>query len=131
MFPRIKEFNFNYDSPYEIPDKYNGRLDLIALERYGDYRYYKAILSANNISMPLGFRTGVRPVYNAMKNEFSSDESIYLDKVDSHRTNSMDWLDYSNISSGYISEITSGKYLSMPTAESATRYMNQFAYITK
>lgn len=131
MFPRIKEFNFIFDKFYEIPDKYTGRLDLIANELFGDYRYYKALLSANNITMPMGFRVGVRPIYKAIKEEYNNDESIYLSKVDNHRTTSFDWSDYSNMSDGYVTDIYAGRNLIIPTPDSATRYMQIYGYLTK
>jgi hypothetical protein len=131
MFPRIKQFDFVIERKYKVPDKYIGRLDLIAMELYGDPRFYKALLGANSITMPMGCRIGVRPVYTAINNEFSSNQSIYLDKVDAHRTTDLDWVDLTNTSSGYMSDIYLDRILNIPTPESATRYMNIYGYLTK
>lgn len=131
MFPRLKEFDFIIERVYTVPDKFVGRLDLIANEIYGDYRFYKALLGANNITMPLGCRIGIRPVYTAIKNEYSDNQSISLDKIEAHRTTDLDWTDFSNMSSGYISDVYSGRTLNIPTGDSATRYMNIYGYLTK
>jgi hypothetical protein len=136
QFPRIKEFKFDIKDTYTVPSKYVGRLHRIAFELYGDYKYYKPLAAANNIKLTHGFRVGIRTVQEALETELKNDEideneieATVDTKMSDKRISGFDWYDYSDVSYGYISEVTEGRLLYVPTFNSATTYLNQFEFI--
>jgi hypothetical protein len=136
QFPRIKEFKFDIKDTYTVPSQYVGRLHKIAFELYGDYKYYKPLAAANGIKLTHGFRIGIRPVQKALEIELKNeemDENQIADEIDTKmgekRISGFDWYDYSDVSYGYISEVTEGLLLYVPTFNSATTYLNQFEFI--
>ena len=135
-FPRIKEFNFDIDKTFVVPSQLVGRLDRIAFELFGEHRYYKPLASANNIKMSHGFRTGIRLVEDSLKIELKDKglndnqvDEVFNEKMNNKRSNGFDWLNYYDVSYGYVSEVEEGLVLLVPTFESATQYLNQFEFI--
>lgn len=135
-FPRIKKFNFNIATTYEVPSYYVGRLDMISLEIFQNVRMYKSIAAANNIKLTHGTRTGIRPVNISIRNELimkgytgESLELEYQRLLDDARTTNLDWLSYDNTSYGYMSEVYEGRILLIPDFATADLYLQQFEYI--
>lgn len=71
-FPRIKQFTFDIDRTYIVPDSKNGRADLIALDVYGNPTFYKPLCEANDIKLPYGLRIGLRPIEEALRTELKN-----------------------------------------------------------
>lgn len=135
-FPRIKSYKFEIESIFRVPSNMVGRLDKIAYDKYGNYLYYKAIAAANNIRFSMGARAGIRPMQEALEKELRASglsgteltDAINI-KLDNHISNSMDWVDYGNLYTGYISEVYENRTLFMPTADSARRWMLKYEYL--
>lgn len=71
-FPRIKQFNFDTNSIYIIPHIYSGKPDKIAIDIYGSYKFYKPLCEANNIKLPYGLRSGLRPIEEQLRIELKN-----------------------------------------------------------
>jgi len=135
-YPRVKEFNFDLESTFKVPSHLVGRLERIAFEIYGDYRYYKPLAVANGIKLSHGFRIGVRKVEDALRTELKAEglsekqvEEQFDEKMNNKRDNDFDWLNFFDVSHGYASEVTKDRVLSVPTFESATQFLNKFEFV--
>lgn len=71
-FPRILKFNFDINGGYLIPDILTGRGDKIAISLYGNPIFYKPLCEANNIRLPYGLRSGLRPIENSLRIELKN-----------------------------------------------------------
>lgn len=128
-FPRFKPFKFTYKTSVTIDAAYVGRLDLIALEQYGDIRYYKPLAAANGIKYPLYLRYGVRRFDDAVQKDLNDLNIVDLtvdDVRDSHEPSVMDWNYYGDLSSGYSTEIYEGRVLNIPTNQSAESWLGTY-----
>ncbi len=133
MFPRFKDFQFQLDTTYTIPPVYTGRGDLISIAIYGDYKYYKPLCAYNDINLPYGVRTGIRPLEESIRSELRikglSNDQID-EEVDIYFSNappgSLDWNGYSDFFSGYISDLYEGRILAVPTVESCNEWLRRF-----
>lgn len=135
-YPRIKEFTFDIASTFRVPAWQTGRLDLIAIEVFGDSRFYIALAAANNIRVRGGYRNGIRPQKEALTSELQRkgvpEEDIPAmvnEKILNSRPNNFNWDDYNNISYGYMSDTYSELSLLIPTFESADKYLQTYEYI--
>lgn len=135
-FPRLKKFNFDIESTYKVPADRVGKLLLIANEKYGDVRYYKAIAEANNIRLSAGCRNGIRPVEEALRLELANDgyseteiENLVYEKMVEKRISQSDWNNYHDTRYGYISDVSEGTTLLIPTFETATAYLDRYEII--
>jgi len=135
-FPRIKQFKFDIASTFKVPAWQTGRLDLIAIEVYGDSRFHIALAAANNIRLSSGCRTGIRPSNEALTLELQRKgvpladiPAIVNEKILNSRPNNLDWDDYNNISYGYMSDTYATLGLLVPTFESADKYLQTYEYI--
>lgn len=135
-YPRVKDFDFEIDRVIEIPAWQTGRLDLIALEIYGDTRYYKALAQANDIRVRGGYRAGIRTNEEALASELQRKgvplediPAIVSEKILTSRPNELDWDGYNNISYGYISDAYETKGIAVPTPESANAFLDRFEFI--
>lgn len=132
-YPRIKKFTFEYKGTYTVPSYYVGRLDKIAYELYNSVAMYKPLAAANLISLPMGFRTGVRKVEDALRLELSIKgfkgpalESEFNRIMDNKRIHDFDWYAYSDNSYGIMSEVTEGKVLRVPTVASCDTWLKLY-----
>jgi len=135
-FPRIKEFDFDIEKTFTVPSHLVGRLERIAFELYGDHRYYKPLAVANKIKLSHGFRVGIRPLEDALNIELKAEglsdrevEEQFNEKINNKRINDLDWLNFFDVSSGYVSGVSERDVLLVPTFESATLFLNQFEFI--
>jgi hypothetical protein len=135
-FPRIKEFNFYYQSLYTIPVAFVGRIDKIATAIYGNTRFYKPLAYANNIVLPIGSRVGVRPYEESLRNELilKGYKGIALEKelnamILSTTDNEYDWKYYGDSTFGYISDLYEGRLLNVPTPTSAVSWLKTYEYL--
>lgn len=135
-FPRIKEFQFDIERTITIPAWQTGRLDLLAVEVYGDTRFYKVLAAANNIRVRGGYRNGIRPNEEALASELQRKgvplediPKIVNQKILNARPNDFDWDTYNNISYGYMSDAYAELTLVIPTYESANKYLDRFEFI--
>lgn len=135
-YPRIKQFNFDIEKTYTVPSHLVGRLERIAYDIYGEYRYYKPLALANKVKLSHGFRVGIRRVEDALRTELKAEglnesqvEEIFNEKMNIKRDNDLDWLNYFDVSYGYISEVRAGAVLLVPTFESATQFLNKYEFI--
>ena len=136
MFPRIRDFKFEFDNIYNVPANRIGRLDLISYDRYENYSFYKAIAYANNIRFTTGSRPGIRPLRESIERELvsqglSGDALVNAvnDKLDLHESTVNDWNRYGDSYNGYSSQVYEGKTLYMPTYDSALKWMRKYEYI--
>lgn len=128
VFPRITKFKFVFSESMNIGPDYVGRLDKLAIDIYGDIRYYKPLAAANGIGCVLGFRTGVRP-YNIAVTKDINDNNLDLkldDVKDNHIPNVNDWNSYGDVSSGYSSDVYLGRLIYVPTIQSARDWLQEF-----
>jgi hypothetical protein len=137
-FPRIKKFNFNITSTYEVPSYFVGRLDLIAVELFDNVRMYKSIAAANNIKLSHGTRTGIRPQDISIRNELimrgftgTNLEAEYQRLIDESRSTNLDWMSYENTGYGYMSEVYEGRLLLIPDFATADLYLNKYEFLTE
>ena len=136
-FPRIiKKFKFHINDTYIVPGNRAGKLLLIAYEVLGDVRFYKPIAAANDIRLVTGCRIGIRPIEEALRLELEEDgytgdelENLIYEKMVNTRLSNLDWNNYYNTTSGYISGVTEGMLLLIPTAESAIEYIDKYETI--
>lgn len=136
-FPRlIKKFRFDINSTYRVPGNRSGKLLLIAYETLGDVRFYKPIAAANNIRLITGCRIGIRPIEESLRLELENDgytgeelENLVYEKMVNTRASDIDWDNYYNTSSGFISGVTAGMLLLIPTPESAIEYLDKYETI--
>ena len=135
-FPRIKEYRFNIDTTYVVPSHRVGRLHLIANDLYGEVSLYKPLAAANDIRLSMGTRAGVRPYREALKLELRNDgynekeiTEIMSNKATQKRISFLDWNDYYDVSYGYISEVTEGLVLLVPSLESCLEYLDRFEFL--
>jgi len=135
-FPRVIDFEFNIDRTITIPEWQVGRLDLVAIEVYGNARFYKAIAAANNIRVRGGYRVGIRPNEEAIASELERKgvplediPDMVNEKILNSRSNNLDWYQYNNITYGYVSDSYGSRLLSIPTFESADSYLQRYEYI--
>lgn len=136
MFPRVRDFSFEYESVYEVPANRIGRLDLISYDKYGNYRFYKAIAAANNIRNTTGARPGIRPLRESIERELiaqglSGDAlvSAINDKIDSHISTVNDWNRYGDSYNGYSSDVYEGRALFIPTFDSASKWISKYEFL--
>lgn len=135
-YPRVKKFEFEIERVLYVPAFQTGRLDLVAIEVYGDYRFYKVLAAANNIRISGGYRVGIRPNEDAIASELER-KGVPLDeipdmvnkKILNSRPNNLDWDTYNNISYGYVSDVSDGIQLLVPTFTSADAYLQRYEYI--
>ena len=135
-FPRFTEYEFQIrPDTYLVPNKYAGRLDLIAEELFGQPMYYKAIAAANNLRKMVGTRYGIRPVAQAVRNELYREglRGTILDGETSDIVRNMEmseytWKNYFDTYEGFASDVYAGRYLMIPTLESATRWMQMYGW---
>jgi hypothetical protein len=135
-YPRIKEFEFDINKTASVLEWQVGRLDLVALDLYGDTRFYKALAAANQIRVRGGYRVGIRPNREALISELqrkgvSATEipAIVDEKLLNARSNNLDWDSYNNITYGYVSDTYGNRLLYVPTFESADAYLQRYEYI--
>ena len=135
-YPRIKEFTFDIASTFKVPAWQTGKLELIAVEVFGDSRFYIALAAANNIRVRGGYRNGIRPQREALTSELQRKgipekdiPKMVNEKILNSRPNDFDWDDYNNISYGYMSDTYVTLNLLVPTFESAEKYLQQYEYI--
>lgn len=136
-FPRlIKKFKFDINDTYIVPGNRAGKLLLIAYEIFGNVRFYKPIAEANNIKLVTGCRIGIRPIEEALRLELENDgytgdelENLIYEKMVNTRVSDVDWNNYYNTTSGYISDVTEGMLLLIPTSESAIAYLDKYETI--
>jgi hypothetical protein len=135
-YPRVKQFEFDIERVIYVPAWQTGRLDLVAIDVYGDSRFYKVLAAANDIRMRGGYRVGIRPNEEAIASELER-KGIPLDeipdmvnqKILNSRPNNLDWDSYNNISYGYVSDASADTQLLVPTFESADAYLQRYEYI--
>jgi hypothetical protein len=128
-FPRIKPFKFEYQNPYVIPQKFVGRVDLIAHEIYGYTSLYKPLAAANHIRMTLGHRLGIRPIGEAIEKDrvFLGESTTYVSQyMENHIETEFDWMRYGDISKGSFSDAYEGRLLLVPSFQSAKAWMDQY-----
>lgn len=135
-FPRIKTFKFKYDRSYVVPRDSVGRLDKIAIELFGNERFYKPLAAANNIRMALFSRPGLRPLndairYDLVKADVKNIDSVLIDVIDSHVVSDNDWNYYGDTQTGLFTELTLGRLLYVPSLESALDWLNKYEYMVK
>jgi len=135
-YPRIKEFDFDIEKTFKVPSHLVGRLSRIAFQLFGDFKYYKPLAAANDIKLSSGFRVGLRPIEKALDTELKEDgftererEELIFNKMGDKRINDLDWYNYFDVSYGYMSEVSEGRLLLVPSFSSATQYLNQFEFI--
>lgn len=136
QYPRIKKFNFKIDKTYTVQGYQVGRLDRIAYELYGVTEMYKPLAAANQISLRMGYRVGIRKTTDALRLELETQgfsgqllENEFNRIMDSKRLSDLDWNDYSDNSYGMMSDVFEGRPLIVPTFESADEWLKQFAYL--
>ena len=136
-FPRIKTFDFRITSIYTVPVKYSGRIDKIALDIYGNIRFYKPLAYANNIVLPIGLRYGIRKNDDAIRNELimqgytgdALDKQISIMMNNIEQTDA-DWVYYGDNTFGYISDVSEGKLLQVPDSITAIAWLKKYEYLT-
>jgi hypothetical protein len=81
----------------------------------------------------MGTRVGVRPYRTALEIELRNDghsdaeiEQIISTKITQKRISYLDWNDLFDVSYGYISQVTEGRILMMPTFQSCIEYLDKF-----
>ena len=136
QYPRIKKFNFIIDSSYIVKSNEVGRLDLISFNIYGNVNMYKPLANANDITLPHGYRVGIRRLDDAVRNElilkgFRGDdlESEYDRIVDNKRLHGLDWYYYTDRSTGIVSDVYEGRVLVIPSFESANKWLSEFEFL--
>jgi len=135
-FPRLIKFKFDIDRTYTVPENRAGKLLLIAYEIFGDVRFYKALAGANNIRLTTGCRVGIRPVEEALRLELQNDgysgeelDNLIYEKMLNTRVGNSDWNNYYNTTYGYMSDVTAGLLLLVPTFETAVEYLDKYEII--
>ena len=136
-FPRlIKKFKFDINSTYTVPENRVGKLLLIAYEIFRDVRFYKPLAAANNIKLVTGCRIGIRPIEEALRIELQNDgysgeelENLIYEKILNTRVCNSDWNNYYNTTYGYMSDVTAGLVLLVPTYETAVAYLDRYEVI--
>jgi len=135
-YPRIKEFDFDIEKSVTVLAWQIGRLDLVALDLYGDTRFYKALAAANQIRVRGGYRVGIRPNDEAIASELERKgvplediPDMVNEKILNSRPNNLDWDTYNNITYGYVSDAYGNKLLYVPSFESADAYLQKYEYI--
>ena len=136
QYPRIKKFNFKINKTYTVQGYQVGRLDKIAYAIYGVTEMYKPLAAANQISLRMGYRAGIRKTTDALRLElatkgFSVDalETEFNRIMEDKRLSDLDWNDYSDNSYGMMSDVFEGRPLIVPTFESADEWLKQYAYL--
>ena len=130
MFPRIKTFNFDIKTSRTVTSEFEGRLDLIALDIYGDIRYYKPLAAANGIRNPFGARAGIRTFKEAIIKDNNNISSNIEDILDEYDISLSTWYNYGDFNRGYYTEVYSGRVLLIPTDHSALLWLKQFEEIS-
>ena len=128
-FPRFKPFKFTFKNSVTVDAAYAGRLDLIALDQYGDIRYYKPLAAANGIKYPLYLRYGIRRYDDSVQKDLNDLNIVDLtvaDIRDSHEPGIMDWNYYGDLTSGYSTEVYEGLVLRIPTNQSANLWLSTY-----
>ncbi len=135
-FPRIKEFEFDIEKTYEVPTHLVGRLHKIAYELFGEVKFYKPLAAANGIKLSHGLRPGIRTVEDALRLELKNDgytdeqiDPIVFEKMSEKRLSDLDWNNYYDVSYGYVSDVTEGLLLAVPTFQSAVLYLDTYEII--
>jgi len=135
-FPRLKKFKFDIERTYVVPENRTGKLLLIAYEIFGNVRMYKPLAEANNIKLVTGCRIGIRPIEEALRIELQNDgysgeelENLIYEKILNTRVCNSDWNNYYNTTYGYMSDVTAGLVLLVPTYETAVAYLDRYEVI--
>lgn len=136
-FPRlIKNFKFDINTTYVVPENRAGKLLLIAYEIFGNVRLYKPLAAANNLKLVTGCRIGIRPIEEALRLELQNDgyageelENLIYEKMLNTRISNADWNNYYSTTYGYMSDVTAGLLLLVPTIETAMEYIDKYEVI--
>lgn len=125
-FPKFSDTKFTYSRSVTIEPNRNGRIDMVALDVFGDPMLYKVICAANGISDVFLNRATVRPVEESVRTELELrgysgaelDEKV-KETMDTIQLGDKDWLGFNNFNDGLITGAERGKMLLLPSTASA------------
>lgn len=125
--------DFSYVDTLEVPTYQGGRLDLVCAERYSDPKAYRTIAAANMLVDCMATRPGIRPATEALENELvlqgidrSEVRKLASDIDEIRRLGERDWLSYSDMSTGNITDVRPGMTLLVPTPDSAVAWYQRY-----
>jgi len=132
-FPRIREDNFNVAGVFHIPMVQNGRLDRVIGDLYGTPTMYKAFAAVNNIRNPMQLRGTIRPAPEAIRNELvlkgyrgAELEKAVREANDDVVWGDRDWLGYSDVFNGVITEAAGDANYIMPDPNSVIDWHTKY-----
>jgi len=132
-FPRIRKMDFSLVGTVEVPTYQGGRLDLVCADKYADPKAYRTIAAANSIVDCMACRPGIRPANEALQNELvlrgvgRSSAKKSADEIDEiRRLGDSDWLSYSDMSTGNITDVSPGMTLLVPTPDTAIPWYERY-----
>lgn len=132
-FPRIRKMDFSMAGTVQVPTYQGGRLDLVCAEHYADPKAYRTIAAANGVVDCMCTRPGIRPASEALQNELvlrgtdRSNVKRTADEIDEiRRLGDRDWLSYSDMSTGNITDVRPGMTLLVPTPDTAIPWYERY-----
>lgn len=136
-FPRLKDFKFDINNTYAIPATKTGRADLIAIDIYNNFRFYKPLCEANNINLPYGLRPGIRTIQQSILLEAKLDgltadqtNALIEESYNNFVPGDLDWNNFGDTFTGFISDLYEGRLLLVPSSDNCVEWLSRYSTIT-
>ena len=129
----MRKKDFSMMDTIEVPTYQGGRLDIVCADNYSDPSAYRTLAAANRLVDCMVTRPGIRPASEALRNELvlrgvdRKDVASAADSIDDvRRLGENDWLSYSDLSTGNITDVTPGMTLLVPTPDTAAAWYDRY-----